>query len=571
MGDPVPHSYSDDALTLARLLQEPVLRRARIHAGRAGAVTRLEWVAPWSVVVRQDDPLTGVLVHAHSAELADGEVTLTRAAERLAARGAAALLVDGHEAGSADAVAACPLPLVTMAAAVPFAVLNRLVADLTLARETHVLRYGLQVHRALAELLYRGAELTALCSQMARMAQRPVAVFDSQGQLAALEQRQPREVEPPDLVRAFAEQADALGTRELPEDLHPKIAEITLGDRDVACIVTPIVLGGGHDGWILLLEESDDPHPHDLAEHQVLVEQAAPIVGTEMLRLRSVQRAKEQARGDFVHGLLHGRFATLDDISARAAHYEFPVRSWFGVLIASGMTVPGDADSPARLQQVAVQASRLLPEQERHTLAAMVGDVLVVVREAARRGTMGTPEAAGATIGDYATALHSYLSRRKDQGGRPVRVTYGRPVVGALAIPDSYREARMAHGPQPRLGLPRVCGYQAPRVHAALEDVAASRAGTSFATDILAPLRDPNVGDLETPVLAYVASGGNVNAASRDLHIHRNTMLYKLDRASRLLGMDLRRADNQFAVWLAHTLDLLSNTTAEVERVVSPL
>ena len=47
----MPHAYSDDALTLARLLQEPALRRARIHAGRAGAVTRLEWVAPWSVAV----------------------------------------------------------------------------------------------------------------------------------------------------------------------------------------------------------------------------------------------------------------------------------------------------------------------------------------------------------------------------------------------------------------------------------------------------------------------------------------------------------------------------------------
>ncbi len=565
----MPHAYSDDALTLARLLQEPALRRARIHAGRTGAVTRVEWVAPWSVAAQQDDPLGGVLVHVHADELERDQVTVAEAAERLAARGAAAMLVDGHECVPGDAVAAVQLPLVTMPDRVPFAALNRLVADLTLARETHVLRYGLTVHRALAELLYRGAELAALCSQMARMSQRPVAVFDSQGQLAALEQ-QKRTVEPAELARAFAEQAEALGTQETPDELHPRFAEIRLGDRELACVVTPIVLGGRHDGWILLLEESDDPHPHDLAEHRVVVEQAAPIIGTEMLRLRSVQRAKEQARGDFVHGLLHGRFATLEDISARAAHYEFPVRSWFGVLIASGITVPGDADSPLRLQQVAVQVTRLLPEQERHTLAAMVGDVLVVVREVARRGTMGTPEAAVTTICDYATALQAHLAHRKDQAGRPVRVTYGRPVVGALAIPDSYREARMAHGLQQRLDLPSVCGYQELRVHAVLEDVAGSRTGRSFAADILAPLRDPNVGDLESAVLAYVASGGNVNAASRDLHIHRNTMLYKLDRASRLLGMDLRQADNQFAVWLAHTLDLLANTTAEVDRVVSP-
>jgi hypothetical protein len=27
-------------------------------------------------------------------------------------------------------------------------------------------------------------------------------------------------------------------------------------------------------------------------------------------------------------------------------------------------------------------------------------------------------------------------------------------------------------------------------------------------------------------------------------------MLYKMDRTSRMLGMDLRQAENQFAVWL---------------------
>ncbi|SDE73232.1 Purine catabolism regulatory protein-like family protein [Blastococcus fimeti] len=567
----MPHAYSDDALTLARLLQEPAMRRARIHAGRSGAVTRVDWVAPWSVAVQQEDPLGGVLVHVHAAELERDGVTVTRAAERLAARGAAALLVDGYGASAADAVAAVQLPLLTMPDRVPFATLNRLVADLTLARETHVLRYGLSVHRALAELLYRGAELTALCSQMARMSQRPVAVFDSRGQLAALEQQQQRTVEPADLARAFAEQAETLGTPEEPEDLHPRVAPIRLGDRELACVLTPIVLGGRHDGWILLLEESDDPHPHDLAEHRVLVEQAAPIIGTEMLRLRSVQRAKEQARGDFVHGLLHGRFATTDDISARAAHYSFPVRSWFGVVVASGLTTPADADSPSRLLGLATEVARLLPEQERHTQAAMVGDVLVVVREAARRGTMGTPDNATAAVAEYAEALHRYLARRRDQGGRPIRVAYGRPAVGALSIPDSYREARLAHGLQGRLGLGEVCGYQDLRVHAVLEEVAASRTGRSYATDLLAPLREPSSVDLEATVLAYVSAGGNVNAASRDLHIHRNTMLYKLDRASRLLGMDLRKADNQFAVWLAHTLDLLADTAAEVERVVSPV
>ena len=108
-------------------------------------------------------------------------------------------------------------------------------------------------------------------------------------------------------------------------------------------------------------------------------------------------------------------------------------------------------------------------------------------------------------------------------------------------------------------------------MHAVLEDVAASRTGQSFASDILGAAARPATSATWSPRCSPTcATGGNVNAASRDLHIHRNTMLYKLDRASRLLGMDLRQADNQFAVWLAHTLDLLRNTGAEVDRVISP-
>ncbi len=106
-------------------------------------------------------------------------------------------------------------------------------------------------------------------------------------------------------------------------------------------------------------------------------------------------------------------------------------------------------------------------------------------------------------------------------------------------------------------------------MHAVLEDVAASRTGQSFAADILAPLRDPSVGDWRRRCWP-TSSGGNVNAASRDLHIHRNTMLYKLDRASRRWAWTCARRSNQFAVWLAHNLDLLSKTTAEVDRDINP-
>ncbi|HET9187589.1 MAG TPA: helix-turn-helix domain-containing protein, partial [Acidothermaceae bacterium] len=115
-------------------------------------------------------------------------------------------------------------------------------------------------------------------------------------------------------------------------------------------------------------------------------------------------------------------------------------------------------------------------------------------------------------------------------------------------------------------------GFSDLRVYAALTELAGSDAGRAFATDLLAPLRGlrGDAGSLEEVVIAYIRSGGNLNAAARELHVHRNTMLYKLDRASRLLQLDLRQAEHQFAIWLAYKLRVLNETTTAVDRDLRP-
>ena len=64
----MPHAYSDDALTLARLLQEPALRRARIHAGRARRRHPVEWVRRSVRRGPAGRSAQGSLVHAHAEE-----------------------------------------------------------------------------------------------------------------------------------------------------------------------------------------------------------------------------------------------------------------------------------------------------------------------------------------------------------------------------------------------------------------------------------------------------------------------------------------------------------------------
>jgi hypothetical protein len=484
-------------LTLSRLLLERAVRPAAVVAG-GDADPVISWCLPLDEAIATNGRLDEVAVYARTTELGGDPVPLLAA---LAARGAVAVIAAGDAArdtgtdggAAAEVNAAGPgwpahavIPVAVLPASASYLRVSRLVGELSLARETHELRYGLTVHRALAELLHTGAGLTALCYQLSRLSGCPVAILDRQRRLLAFEESQSRSLSPLAVGRALREHAVELLPEVSPAEASPLIGVVDFDGFRATCVIEPIVLAGRHDGWIVVIESGDPPHPHDLAEHRVVVEQATMIVGTEMLRMRSVEQAEERARGDFVQALLHGRFTTAHDLQVRSAYYGFPVGGVYGVVVASGLADLVSSESPTTMFHLARDATRLLAAPDRQTLATVVGDVLVVVREVSPPDRGAPADANDQALAEYAIRLESELARR---AGVSVLVAYGRVISGAAAIPQSYRDARVALGLRQRLRINRVCGFGDLRIYATLADLAVSPAGKAFASEMLAPLR----------------------------------------------------------------------------------
>lgn len=547
--------------TVGALLAHPALHGARLLAGPAGLDRPISWCLPWAELAAGSEAVDGVVVHARVTELA--EPGTARRVASLADRGAAALLLSG-DAGllPADLRSALggSLPAVQLPATAGFALTNRVVAEGALAQAAHVLEYGVTVHRTLAELLHRGAGLSALGRQLSVLSRSPAFILDPLGKVLAYEYLGTTAVPDPSEVVRLLSSVDVIGAPERGGEAPPRVQLVVLAleDQRVTCVVGPIVLGRKHLGSLVIVELDPRPDDHELARHRVIVEQATTIAGSELLRLRSVEEATERARGDFVHALLHGRFASPHDLASRAAHHDFDLDARYAVVTAHGFNLLGSANSPATMLSLARQAEKLLRRGEMQTLATVVDDVLAVIRQ------VPAEPGGAAQAAEYADALAQQLQR---DVGRALTVTYGRGGNGASGISASYREARIALGVCDRLNTSRVAGYAELRVFAALSDIAGSAQGRAFAGEMLAPLRSDRGGDdLERAVVAYLESGGNLNATARRLALHRNTMLYKLDRAARLLGMDLREADNQFTLWLAHRIDLLGRVQAAVDQ-----
>lgn len=71
-------------------------------------------------------------------------------------------------------------------------------------------------------------------------------------------------------------------------------------------------------------------------------------------------------------------------------------------------------------------------------------------------------------------------------------------------------------------------------------------------------------GELFRTLEAYFNHLGNLRATSESLHVHRNTLLYRLERIKQISGFDLNNAEEFFAIWLAVRAHRVLRTMQEV-------
>jgi purine catabolism regulator len=150
-------------------------------------------------------------------------------------------------------------------------------------------------------------------------------------------------------------------------------------------------------------------------------------------------------------------------------------------------------------------------------------------------------------------ALVEQLHRAARAAGGPVALGYGSVGTGTAEIAVGARQAEQAltmgrrlFGPDSATAFKNLGLY---RLLYALQPLPELR---TFHDDALARLgaKDRRGVLLET-LGAYLATNGSPTDAADRLHLHRNTVLYRLGRIEDLLGVDLRNAEVRLALHLA--------------------
>ena len=85
------------------------------------------------------------------------------------------------------------------------------------------------------------------------------------------------------------------------------------------------------------------------------------------------------------------------------------------------------------------------------------------------------------------------------------------------------------------------------------ESVRLNRAGVRIAREVLGALREPEAqrtGLLRT-LAVYLRENGSLQRAARELHVHPNTVTYRLNRVQDITGLDLDRYQDRLMAQVA--------------------
>lgn len=401
----------------------------------------------------------------------------------------------------------------------------------TIETQVQVMERSARVHESLTRLVLSGSDVGEIAALLSRMMGSDVMILDRGDRMVAWETLD----EDRD---AFARAGFDDGSGGPSEAVAAAVAdsrqtgrcETFTGPDGRRCDAAAVVAGGSYLGAVVL-SQAGDPHPADLRT----VERAAQIVGLLTLQQDAVAQAEERVRGELLAEVLSGTAPLSAPQRARGRARGLDLDA-MRVLIAVQSPAPPEAIARI-LRRVARESGGLAGEHHNvPTLLVPAEDEAAAVaatHSALRNGTGTDVIACGAPVELAAESA----GRAFALASRCCRLLSSLGVVDRAATTSDLALYATVFDPERRQEL------------------------ELFLQDTIGPLRDYDAGgrsDLLGTLVAYFDNNGNLTRSARQLHIHMNTLLKRLDRVGTLIGEDWQRPDRSLRLHLALRLHQLA-------------
>ncbi len=528
---------AQNTVTLQELLRLALPVGTTIVAGQDQKARPVTWVQTLHTRPPAFPDLSGgelALLSLDALRLLNEKLTLVNLIRELGAMDVTAIGVQGTIDRSArDTADAIGIALLDLPETAHLRAVEHQVAQVLLGQPVNVAARGSQVREELLQVSTENRGLTVLVDLLAQLIGKTVVVQDKrfnplafagpltrQGDWSviqnALEDTNPL----PELFRDRLEVAQA----------SPDPVSIPLPGHGLQRLVAPIVAGKMGRGFLsLVFPAGEDYDALDIT----LARHGAAVCALEMAKEKAIREAQKRVQGNVLEQFLGGMLSEQEAL-LRLTRLGYQPDQLYSTLYIGGLRE--NTPTPRQIEALCNEQASTLG------IGALVqpyGSEVIVFCE-------GDESAAR----DLAQAVQGRVAERYDAS---VVIGIGQCAGDLRTWRESFQQAVAAYRTayQWKLNAPLAFGEMG--VYRLLSLLVGSPELRKFYYETLGPLTEdtPQNEDFLITLDAFFEEHGNLTRTAKRLHIHRNTLLYRMERIKEISGLDLDNPETRLAVHLA--------------------
>lgn len=498
----------------------------QLLAGGAGLERRVEWACALRTRPPAFDAVKGgeiAFIPVRSIRMLDERLDLPQVMTSFAEKGGVAVAVLGDvSAESIDVADRLVMPLLRLPDPVHIADAHHACVRFILDQRALLHERAQQLQSVLMQLALSGAGAAVIVDRLAEVTQLDAVWLDAEGAVchtagAGAERAGATALHHAAALRRWGDTIAMLAA-------DPPVREFDGEDGEPGVLASPIPGRQGVAGYVAV---AGSPVQLDQVA-RMATSRAASACAIELDRERAVTETRDRLEGEFIESLLAGSYTSEEAALERAQRLGVDLNRPFAVVSVRGTHVD------AAFEEAALRAVRGLVAHRGMSalVSAHAGAVCVILLLHSGDET---------SLARLVETIRAECSQVTQDAGTSLGV--GRPHSGVPGIRTSFREAEQALGMGRRvLGAGRSVSFADLGLHRLLFAIANQPELADFYEDTVGPLAayDRRTGaDLMATLDAFFLCHGSPTETAQRMHLHRNTVLYRLRRIEEIGGLKL--------------------------------
>lgn len=410
--------------------------------------------------------------------------------------------------------------------------------SLILDNKNDELQYSLNIHKQFSEMIMKGNGIPQMIGALTQLLSSPILLLGSKLQVT----EHSHHFKQPSLQPLMAV------ANKLLSDIPALPAAVQL------CLLDPVlrkhrymaiypVFTYRHEGYLIAFQ----PHQAASAQYSLTLEQAANVIGMEMTKLHAVKERSRRYKNEFFSDLIDGFISSEQEALHRGKKYGLKQKETWLLLAARKDENSGLPTSMAK-NAAPLTDERLISERDvQYDLIkrqfSQLGDAPVMFTKNDLFGMLLCIRESEWEESVFLKQLAAMQEQLELQSQLGISLGIGNPVTNVLDIGTSYNEAVKALHIGYQMKKTRfIQSYQPKDISYLFRMIPYDELKQFYEETFqcLSAMEENEQKELMRTLHVYYNTQCQLVETAKQLFVHRNTVIYRLDKCEKLMGIKLK-------------------------------